>query len=319
MNRIKAALAALLVLFVAGGVFAQARAPLTIIASEGPAQVMLNGRVVGVANPSLTVQFAPGRYELIVRKPGMPDFAQTIVLPAQGLTVQARLGAARPTPPPRPAPQPMFTLSINSNVPNARVAINGSLIGQSPATATLAPGSYQLEVTAPGFEPYTTTVVVNGNATHTANLRQMTNRLSVSANVGGAEVFINNVKAGNAPFTADLAPGSYNLRVAAAGYQDFNTTIVMSGPQTVPVSLVPLFSTLSVNIPAQFLNRETGNPAARIDLFIDGAKINGLSAQIQPGQRTIRVVSGGLSVESVLTVEPGRTYTIEPALSLNIR
>ena len=98
-----------LVLLVTGG-WAQSRVSLVVIASEGPAQVILSGRLVGVANPRLTTQVAPGNYELLVRKPGLPEFRQRITVGSGGLTVNATLGGAaiQPAPQPiQPAPQPI--------------------------------------------------------------------------------------------------------------------------------------------------------------------------------------------------------------------
>ena len=98
-----------------------------------------------------------------------------------------------------------------------------------------------------------------------------------------------------------------------------NAGISVSGSQTFNINLIPLLSTITVSIPAQFLNSATGNPAARIELFIDGTRVNGLSAQIQPGQRTIRIASGGLAMESVVNIQPGRSYTMEPSFSMTVR
>ncbi|MFH2116073.1 MAG: carbohydrate-binding protein, partial [Spirochaetota bacterium] len=69
-----------------------------------------SGRLVGVANPRLTSQVAPGNYELLVRKPGLPEFRQRITIGSGGLTINAPLGGAaiQPTPQPiQPAPQPI--------------------------------------------------------------------------------------------------------------------------------------------------------------------------------------------------------------------
>lgn len=338
-------LALLLAIASASAVFSQAKANLTVVASEGPAQVILSGRLVGIANPQLIVSVSPGRYELVVRKNGLPEFKDMIVVGARGLTVRADLGPgpgiqSLPSAPPAGpgtiqaspgtikstpipmTPQPvkvLFSLTVNANAPGAQVSVNGTAIGQAPAQAMLEGGEYQISVTAPGYEPYSRSVKVRGNTSHDAVLRQLLNRLSVTANIPGAEVYLNNAKAGNAPFLVDLLPGTYNLRVAAPGFQDFNTVIFMNGPQAVNAALAPLFATVSVSLPSQYLNRDQGAPRPALELFIDGARQSGLQAQVSPGQRTIRVTAGFLSFESSIVVEAGRSYTIEPALSLNVK
>ncbi len=321
MKRFRLLLGILLVSLVVSGVFAQARGTLTVIASEGPAQVILDRRLLGTANPRFTIQVATGSYELIVRKAGFPEFKQRIVLTEGGLTVNAQLGGApAPTPAPAPVIVPQtFTLTVNSNVAGAQVSVNDTAIGASPAAATVQAGSYNIKVNAPGYEPYSVTVTVNGNLTHTANLKALAYRTTINANVAGAEVFFNGVKAGTVPFQADLVQGSYNLKVSAPGYQDYTAGIAVSGPQTINANLVPLFASITVNVPAQFLNKGAENPASRIELFVDGSRVNGLAAQVQPGQRTIRIASGGLSMETVVNLQPGRSYTMEPTFSITVK
>jgi hypothetical protein len=246
MKIMKRASVMLLFLLLATHAFAQ-RVPLTVNASEGPSQVLLDGRVLGIANPQYKGQVPPGTYELLVRKPGRPEFRQRITVGPSGLTVNARLGASPP--------------------------------------AVVTP-SHPL--------------VINGN-------------------VSGAEVFINNSMTGTIPFRTNLNQGQYNVRIVAPGYQEYHTSVNLSGSQTITVNLVPLYATINVTIPSRLLYSAIGNPLSRIELFIDGSKMNGLSAQIQPGNRQIRVVSGGMVFETTLNARPGASYTVEPVLTFEIR
>jgi len=133
--------------------FAQATAILTVEASEGPAQVILNGKLLGIANPKFVGRVSPGTYELIVRKTGLPEFRQRITIPASGLTVQAQLGAAQVLPAPQPVKQ-LFTLSITANAPNAQVSVNGAAMGNAPVNVSVEAGTYRVQITAPGYEPF---------------------------------------------------------------------------------------------------------------------------------------------------------------------
>ncbi len=311
-----------LFLVVGGAAFAQSKATLTIIVSEGPAQIILNKRLAGMANPRLTIQVAPGSYDLAVRKSGLPEFRQTIVVPASGLTVRAQLGAAaKPEPKPAPKPETMtFTLRVTSNVPGAMVSVNGSSIGPAPAKAAVEKGNYNIQVTADGYEPYSSSVSVSEDTNHNATLRQRTYRLVVNSNVPGAEVFLNGTRVGTSPVSADLAPGSYNILVRAPGYQDYNSGITMrSGSENVYANLMPLFATVSVNLPASILNRSDRSAASRIDIYVDGSLQGATQFQVAPGRHTIGVASGGMYAEVTLDVQGGRSYSIEPSFSLYVR
>ena len=60
---------------------------------------------------------------------------------------------------PPPAARETATLRIVSDVPGAQVFLNREFVGATPATATdLKPGSYQLNVSAPGFDNHVETL-----------------------------------------------------------------------------------------------------------------------------------------------------------------
>jgi hypothetical protein len=79
---------------------------------------------------------------------------------------------APPAPRPRPAPRPgapapveapavAGTLEISSDVPGAQVFVNRAFVGEAPVTVpNLEPGSYQINVSAKGYESIARTVEV---------------------------------------------------------------------------------------------------------------------------------------------------------------
>jgi len=71
-----------------------------------------------------SVQVSPGSYELLVRKPVLPEVCQRINVGPSGLTVQVRLGAV-----PRST---RYTLEVTSNVSDAEVFLNNSKVGTVP-------------------------------------------------------------------------------------------------------------------------------------------------------------------------------------------
>jgi hypothetical protein len=66
------------------------------------------------------------------------------------------------------------TLSISSDVPDAQVFLDRKFIGAAPVTASdIVPGSHQLNVSAPGFDPHVETINVE------AGLREISVRFRV--------------------------------------------------------------------------------------------------------------------------------------------
>lgn len=94
---------------------------------------------------------------------------------------------AKPTPAataaPSPAPSETGSLRVVSDVPGAQVFLDRQFIGASPATANdLKPGTYQLNVSAQGFESHVETVeIAAGTREIAVNFRAV--RLDVSLDV----------------------------------------------------------------------------------------------------------------------------------------
>ena len=163
MTNKRMAITALIALVFASTSYAQSRVTLTVVVNEGPAQVILSGRLLGIANPRFSGSVQTGTYELIVRKSGLPESKQTVTIGSGGLTVNVRLGSASVMPPPTvispptvtPPPVANYAVNIASNVTNADVYINNTKIGTTPLNTQLPRGSYSLIVRAQGYADYT--------------------------------------------------------------------------------------------------------------------------------------------------------------------
>lgn len=346
---------------------------LTVSSNVQGAEVLINKNPAGKTPFSATV--APGSYAVTVRAPGFVEFNQNVVVSGP-VQVNATL-------------QPLsFALTVSANVQGAGVFINGNQAGKTPFSATVAPGSYSVSVRAPGFVDFNQNVVVNGPVQVNATLQQVTFALTVSANVPGADVYLNNNLAGKAPFSAQLPAGSYAVTVRAAGYVDFNQNVVVSGPAQVNAALQPLTYQLTVDA-VNFKGAQVlinGNPAgqtpfaamlppatygvtikapgftdfaasvalngpqqvqatlqpapaswqvvvpdaaankdlkgghwSQIQVYVDGVLQKASSAQVTPGRHVLRIVSGGLAVESPVDFQPGKAYTFEASLGFTVK
>ncbi len=327
MNRMKLALAMLMAVTLVFGAFAQTRVTLTVNASEGPAQVILNGRLLGVGNPTFRAQVAPGTYELIVRKPGLPEFKQRITIGAGGLTVNAQLGAASAPPPPQQLKPPTvmsYQLTVNANVNGADVFINGTQAGKTPYTGQVAAGTYTVVVRAAGYNEFSQGVAVNQASTVVANLVPIAVPLNLGRLFPGAEVFLNGAKigvAGSNPFVAQVVPGTYTLTIRAGGFMDLSMQITVGpgGFSHTPV-LQPLMADYHFQLPLSMTNPEMkGNPWSQIRVFVDGAPQKDFKGQVTPGRHTLKMVSGAFQIEFPFDFEAGKSYVIEPFAGMTVR
>lgn len=212
------------------------------------------------------------------------------------------------------------TLTVIPKPAFAQVYINGEPL-QGRRTVALTTGTYQITVRADGYQDFSTTVHLSSDMTLPVTLQPMNSRLQVNVtNVGGAQVSINGVVAGQAPFTTILAPGSYTVTVRAPGFLDYTESFSLSGNKVINISMQALSATYQVVMNAANANMNNAFGAGGgVQLFIDGIPQNATSGQLIPGRRQIRIVSGSLQAESYIDVQAGRNYVFEPFMGITVK
>jgi len=323
MKRILACLAILLL----AGSFAAAdnKVALTVKSNVSGAQVYVNGRLAGYTQPNFSQLLAQGDYEITVKAKGYPDFKTNIRIGRDPVIVNATLGG---TPPVVPPPQVInHNLTVTANVNGAEVFVNGNLAGKTPFAGQVPPGSYSVVVRATGYNDYSENVVVRGPTRVNATLQGMTYQVSIAAaNVPGATVFINGGQVGQSPYQAFMMPGTYTVTIKAPGFFDYQAQVNVNGPETVNAVLQPMTATWQFRIPDGFLNRDIRQGQSRyIELYLDGvrqAEAPGpafAAGQMTAGRHGFRFVVGGLSVETQVDAQAGRTYVLEPFVGINVK
>jgi hypothetical protein len=304
---------ALLVAAGAPMVFAQAKGAFSIVCDVTGARVYLNGELAGYTKPTFSQLLSPAQYSVRVSAPGYKDYVTTIQMTSNPLTLDVQFKTA----PTHPAAR--YNVTITCNVHGAQVYINNNHVGAAPARVALQAGSYSLRVSAPGFNDLNEVIAVRGDMTYSAVLQGQQHRLSVTANVVGAQVYVNNALVGTTPFSGQFAPGTYNVRLTAPGFQEAGTTVSLARDEAIAFVLQSGLATVNISINPVFLDPQNKNALAQIKVYIDGRFENGFSFQVPAGTHNIRISSGGLSVAGDFELAAGRSYTIEPAFGLTVR
>ena len=139
-------------------------------------------------------------------------------------------------------------LVITSDIRDADVYLNGKRVGKTPHKATpLTAGRYQVKVMKEGYETFEESVEVSSpDDTVRADLTPAAVAFRVESNVSGASVELDGQPWGSTPLaTAELAPGTYELVVRAAGYKSHSETVEYTGgARDIRVDLVESSSTV---------------------------------------------------------------------------
>ncbi len=139
---------------------------------------------------------------------------------------------------------------------------------------------------------------------------QTTGILRVNSNVNGAQVFVDNVFAGNTPASITVAAGQHSVRVTANGFTEATQTVSVRGGQTVDLNFnlrsVVQNGTITVLV-----------SPADATVFIDGVRVgNGLqTVTVAPGQHSVRVTANGYTdFNQTVNVSAGANVTIRATL-----
>ncbi len=141
-----------------------------------------------------------------------------------------------------PPPPSTGTLSLSSTPSGAQVLLNGRVVGATPLSLELLPGTYNLELRRSGYEPLRTTVTIQAGQVTRLNLALVatpppTGVLSVDSTPRGAQVLVNGRQVGTTPLDLTLNPGRYTLELRRSGYSPFRTTVVIQPGRTTRLSI----------------------------------------------------------------------------------
>ena len=198
-----------------------------------------------------TIPLSPGTHTLVLKKPGYNDYTGQVTITA-GETYPTVIGMT-----PYPQSSNYGDLQVQSVPPGAAVFLNNNYQGTTypgdPVYVTqLAPGSYTVSLSMQDYQTYTTTaaVLVGQSQAVTATMLPVTpgpvadttGQVIVGSTPAGAGVYLDNKYSGVTPLVlANIPAGSHALVLRQGGYQDWISTVTVTGGGYAEVSgtLVP--------------------------------------------------------------------------------
>lgn len=179
--------------------------------------------------PSTTI-LEKGKYSVTVSAPGYLSQTKQINL-SSSTTLNFNLEAEN------------YTLSVTSNVVNAKVivrgsAINGTLNGNTTYNTVLPPGTYRVKVNAPGYFALEKTVQLGGNQSINFQLQPKTAKLTVVipndilnytiSNPAAQVMIYDNGRKVNGS-NIQLTPGQHTIRIVSGSFAAQQTLNVKAG------------------------------------------------------------------------------------------
>ncbi|MCA9580517.1 MAG: PEGA domain-containing protein [Myxococcales bacterium] len=185
---------------------------LRIIANIPDAQIFLDGEALGVA-PVTRNGVPAGEHVVQARAEGFAMAEEKVVVEAGGQRViSLRLEAIQ---------RDDGRIVVNSSIGHARIRVDNRDLGQPPVVIeNPTHGAHAIIVTAEGFKDLRTTCETGPTQSCelVAELEPVEVRLRVTADVRGAELFIDGQARGVVPYENQVPAGPHRIEVRADGY-----------------------------------------------------------------------------------------------------
>ena len=215
-------------------------------------------------NGDQTMSLSPDSHRLLLQKPGYYDHEEQFTISADRTTTLA------PGMTPYPQSSPYGDLQIQSIPPGAGVTVNGDYKGTTypgdPVYVTqLTPGSYSVSLSMPDYQTYSETVTVQANAVKVITATMVpspsgsdtTGQLTVGSTPAGANVYLDTTFRGVTPMVlSDIPAGSHVIVLRQSGYQDWTSSVAVTGGSYTAVS----GTLVSVTTPATSASQPTKSP-----------------------------------------------------------
>lgn len=173
----------------------------------------------------------------------------------------------------------------------------------------LRPGDYELNITAPGYEPLATTLTVTSEDSQrfAFSLQPKPGRVSIRSRPPGATVSLDGERIGETPLEAlELAAGEFQLELRHPRYLPLATTLTVAGrgkAETVEQVLEPAWADVGIS-----------SEPAGAEILVDGepAGITPATLELLRGERQLLLrLPGFASWQRVLAVSAGEDTELD--------
>lgn len=187
------------------------------------APIYMDGTNTSQVTTSVLDNVPAGTHTIEIRAEGLPPFSQTVLV-QQGQRAEVR-ATVRPV---STAPT-TGSIAVITEATGAEVRINGTSLGAGVYSRdALAPGSYVVQVIAPGFNTFEQEVTVTAGQTTSVRAHMNAPPLPVSITVtgaSGATVVLDGGEPHQVPYVAsDIVAGAHSVIVHATGFDDVTFT-----------------------------------------------------------------------------------------------
>lgn len=202
-----------------------------------------------------------------------------------------------PAPSPRPETTSITSVTVNSNLPNVTVTINGRTAGITDSNGYLTmgsvkPGVYTISVAKLGFQPDKAVVELAAGQTETLNfaLKPITQSLTIVSNQPECEIYVDDTLRGNTDAfgnakLADVPVGEHQVTIRKARYREAVFPLSLSPDNEGRISA-------NLELAIGFLTVATNTPNASIDISgVGRVAVPVNQFECQPGTYVVTISS----------------------------
>jgi len=253
----KAGISIILLMILVTALVSGASSGITITSSPSGAQVYVSGSYKGDTPLDLTGMYAPGSYQLEIRKDGYVSWTGSLVVKTGETTsVTATL---------IPYSGSIF---IDSVPQGASIYFDDNYYGITPATISNKPvGIHDITLKTDGYNNWVSQVqilkgkTVSTTATLIGRTTPYEGSLNIQSTPSGAEVYFNGDYKGTTPLiVSSLAPETYQVTLRLNGYQDWVADIEIDVDEKEKIS--------ASMYPAGGEGEPTGTPLSPVPVII---------------------------------------------------